>query len=149
MGDEKNDEGNVIPTKKKIIAPLYSEASWLNRIKIPNNKHKMATRKRQRSGSFSAENSELSSVSKSSKLDNEKADKSEEISPGSIISREIMNDLALNFETSRDRITMCRVILDNVITNFETSEDICEGILSNVIENIESKEQTRMLNNIK
>ena len=149
--DEKNDEGNVIPTKKKIIAPLYSEASWLNRIKIPNNKHKMATRKRQRSGSFLAENSEneLSSVSKFSKLDDEKADKSEEISPGSIISREIVNDLVLNFETSQDRNTMCRIILDNVITNFETSEDICKGILSNVIENIESKEQTRMLNNIK
>ena len=150
--DEKNDEGNEIPSKKKTIAPLYSEASWLNRIKIPNNKHKMVTRKRQRSGSFLAENSEneLSSVSKFSKLEDEKAaDKSEEITPESIISREIVNDLVLNFETTQDRITMCRSILENVITNFETSEDICEGILSNVIENIESKEQTRMLNNIK
>ena len=60
--DEKNDEGNEIPSKKKTIAPLYSEASWLNRIKIPNNKHKMVTRKRQRSGSFLAENSEIRKI---------------------------------------------------------------------------------------
>ena len=62
---EKNKEEVVISSKK--ITPLYSEASWLNRINIPNTRNNMGMRKRQRSGSYLAVAEKKSS--KSSKLD--------------------------------------------------------------------------------